>query len=112
MKAGDLRHRLRFQQRETVSDGYGNVRGEWVEQFTRWAAMKLRPGSEAVMAAQLEGRQPVEVTVREDPETRTIRNDWRVIDEHGLAYAVRSPATPDPLRPGWIVFMMESGVAA
>lgn len=80
MQAGDLRERIRFERREEIDDGYGNVVGEWVPRFERSAAFLMRPGNEAVTAARLAGTQPVTIIVRSDEETRTVGPAWRAVD--------------------------------
>ncbi|NMG39890.1 head-tail adaptor protein [Chelativorans sp. ZYF759] len=81
MGAGELRHRLAFDRREAVDDGYGNTVGEqWVEQFDRAAGLTYERGNEAVMAARLEGRSIIRVKLRKDSQTCAITTDWRARD--------------------------------
>lgn len=113
--SGDLRHRVSFEKRAVVDDGYGNpVSGDWTEQFSVRAA--FRPGglSEAVVAARLEGNQVLNVYVRTSTQTRQITSEWRMIVKDrdiNRVYAVT--AQPDDLTtPGFIYFQAKSGVAA
>lgn len=109
--AGDLaRHRLAFDQRVEGDDGYGNHVGDWQEQFRRSAAMRSRGGSEAVIAARLEGRNLMGIYVRSDPQTRGITTDWRARDVRvGTEFAVvHVDAVTDPQ---WVYLDLVDGVA-
>lgn len=88
--AGELSHRLAFDKRADIDDGYGNTdgAGAWQHQFSVWAAMRPRGGSEAVVAARLEGRNLIGVYVRSSINTRRITAGWRVRDRCGTEYAV------------------------
>ena len=111
MNAGRLSNRLRFQsQAQTVMDEYGNATGAWTDAFTVWAEMLTKPGSEAVMAARLDGRQPVSARVRLSPATQNIGTDWRAIGEDGTVYNVRA-AAPDLVTRAWVFLLLEAGVA-
>lgn len=92
MAAGRLKHRLSFQQRQLVSDGYGNTEGGFAEEFVRWAEVKPSLGIETVNAARLAGQQPVDIVVRRDSETLTIGADWQAVDANdGTIYALTAP---------------------
>jgi len=109
--AGQLRELVAWDARATVSDDYGNEQGAFSEQFRTRAGFTFLRGSEAVIAARLEGRQPVVVRVRASAETRLIEPDWQMRDVGtGDVYAVRSIApTPDHR---WLDVLAEHGVAA
>jgi SPP1 family predicted phage head-tail adaptor len=88
--AQELQHRVSFAKRGSVSDGYGNTEGGFEDQFTVWAAFRPRGGSEAVVAARLEGRNILGVYVRSSDQTRQIESDWRMTDVRtGTVYAVK-----------------------
>jgi SPP1 family predicted phage head-tail adaptor len=112
MQAGDLRDRLQFQKRGAVADDYGSVSGDWSAQFTRAAAIKVPDqGREAVIAARLQGTQPVEIIVRYDDLTATITPEWRAVDTRdGKTYAIRTAGDMDRRRQ-WITLMAQVGVA-
>jgi head-tail adaptor len=109
--AGRLYYRLAFDQREMVDDGYGNVvAGDWTEQFQCRAEFIHLRGSETVMAARLESRNPMAVTVRKNSQTKQIDTDWQARDvRRNVAYNIRdirennNRATLD--------LLLESGVA-
>lgn len=108
--AARLRHRITFAQRALASDGGGNTRSDWTDQFTVAAGVEARFGGEEVMASRLEGRQPVTITVRQSDQTRLIDTDWKATDARsGKVYAVRSIADPDDSR-AWLDILCETGV--
>lgn len=88
---GRFYHRVAWDLRADADDGYGNTVTDWTEQFQTRAGFTFLRGSEAVIAARLEGRQPVIVRVRVSSRTRQITTDWRMRDARsGEIYAVRS----------------------
>lgn len=111
MSAGELRERVRFERRVTVSDGYGNEQGDWIQELTVAARIQPLRGSESVMAARLQGVQPVLIVVRASSASRAIKTDWRAVDARsGVAYAIKTAT----LREGgdYIDLLCEAGVAA
>lgn len=80
--------------RSSVQDDYGNNQSSFVEQFSRVAKVRPRLGGEQVVAARLEGRQPVDITVRHDSETLRIKPDWRARHENGTVYNIKSVVDP------------------
>ncbi|WP_342643449.1 head-tail adaptor protein [Rhodoligotrophos ferricapiens] len=82
MRAGQLRERVLFQTRlPDQDDGYGNViEGSWTDEFAVAARIQFLRGTESVMAARLEGREPVIITVRRSSQTEQITPDWRAVD--------------------------------
>jgi head-tail adaptor len=109
--AGQLYEHVAFDERQMVSDGHGNVEGEFVQVFQCRAGFTFLRGSESVIAARLEGRQPIVVRVRASSQSKQIEPDWRMRDVRtGAAYAVQSvAATPDRQ---WLDILVSSGVAA
>lgn len=109
--AGKLRDLVAFDERALVANDYGAKQNGFIERFRVRAAFEFARGSEDVIAARLEGKQPVLVRVRASAETRQIRPDWRMRDIHNdVAYAIRAIA-PTPDRSGFLI-QVESGVAA
>ena len=111
--AGAMRCRLRFEKRAApVEDGYGNtVSGSWTAQFT--AAAEVRPllGSETVIAARLEGRQPAVITVRTCLAAKAITHEWRAVDTWTAQIYALKEIPRDGMR-GFIEILAETGVAA
>lgn len=110
--AQDLRYRVHCQKRGEVEDGHGNtVSGDFATVFTVRAAYRHARGGEAVMAARLENRHPVFITVRRSSDTMQITADWRLLDSRdGTVWAVRD-VTHETDRQ-WITLLCEGGVAA
>lgn len=93
MAAGRLNQKLSFQQRQLVSDGYGNAEGDFAEEFIRWAEIKPSLGIETNAQARLAGEQPVNIEVYSDSDTRLITAAWRAVDVNdGTVYAITSPS--------------------
>lgn len=115
MAAGDLRYRVKFSQRDTVSDDYGNPSTGWVDRFTVSANITPQLGGEAMNAARLAGRQPVTIRVRRSQDTAQIRTDWKATNiEDGTEYNIRTAADPfqGTVEHGkWMDCLAEAGVA-
>lgn len=109
-QAGDLRERVRFGKRGGAPDGYGNtVPGAFEAQFERSAQFIMKPGSEAVLAARLQGQQPVTVIVRFDSQTRQITPAWQMVDARtGTVYAIRAVEDMDRRRQ-WLTLVCVAG---
>ena len=92
--AGNLRYRLAFDQRIQQDDGFGNIVGDWQEQFITAAGMIPMTGGEAARASRLEGIQPYTVSIRNNPQTARITPDWRCRDlRTGQEFAIRTVVT-------------------
>lgn len=118
-----LKHKVAFDARADADDGTGNHEGDFVQRFERRAGFTFLRGSESVIAARLEGRQPIVVRVRACSQTRKIDAGWQMRDLRngewvgsgadaywsGPAYAVRSVIPSEDRQ--WIDVTVESGVA-
>lgn len=92
-----------------VPDGSGGEEQDWAEQFTTRAHFRYLRGSEAVIAARLQGKQPVVVTVRANSSTRAITPEWQMRDtRRGTAYNIRTAVPSDDRL--FIELTCESGV--
>lgn len=113
--AGSLDCRVQFQRRGEKNDGYGNtVSGEWEPQFERWAEIRFMRGSESVLAARLEARRPVIITIRNSLQARLITHDWRAVEIVGAVTGTVFNIREDPVRTddrGFLQMLAESGVA-
>lgn len=108
--AGRLIQRVAFDKRDLVDDGYGNMVGDWAEQFKTRAEYIFGRGDESVMAARLEGRSPMIVRIRKSNAAKAIATDWQMRDlADGTAYNVRD-VTWDNSR-AVIDLLVEGGVA-
>jgi head-tail adaptor len=113
--AGSLRYRLKFSERDSVEDEYGNVGLAWIDRFTVGGNITAKVGGESVDAARLAGRQPVILTVRRSPDTRQITTDWKATElENGTEFNIRTAIDPfvgDSNHGLWIEMIAETGVA-
>lgn len=110
--SGELHHRVALDKRGPAAEpDYGNTEGDFVEQFKVSAAFRPRGGSEAVVAARLEGRNVLGVYVRSSSETRQIESDWRLRDlRTGEVYAVK--IVDAVTNRHWVYMEVQTGVAA
>lgn len=115
MSAGELRQRVTFSQRAVISDGYGNEEGEFQDQFTVHARIQPRLGGETVIAARLQGVQPVTIRVRQSTDTRQIDATWRVENAvTHVKYNIRTVVDPEEHTSDhgkWIDILAEAGVS-
>lgn len=110
MPSGDLRERVAFDRRVVEDVEGGSVRSDWAEQLTVPARIRPLRGGEGVIAARLQGTQPVVITVRYSSATKTIDPSWRCRDARtGREYNIRT-ATPDERRV-WVDLLCEAGPA-
>jgi head-tail adaptor len=113
--AGSLRYRLRFAERDTVDDEYGNPSTGWIDRFTVAGNITAKVGGEAVDAARLAGRQPVILTVRRSPDTRQVTTDWKATEiDSGTEFNIRTAIDPfigNSNHGMWIEMIAETGVA-
>jgi head-tail adaptor len=108
---GDLYAKVSFEKLTTGSDGAGGTTTGWGEQFIVRAGYFNAGGSEAVMAARLEGRALMRVRVRASAQTRQITTDWRMRDERSDDVWNIREVDPVSEGRGWIVLRCEKGVA-
>ena len=109
--SGDLQHLVSFAKRSNEDDGYGNSQGDFQDQFSVHAAFRSRGGSEAVVAARLEGRNILGVYLRSSAQTRQIASDWRMTDVRtGDIYAVKIADSVTDRK--WVYLEVSNGIAA
>jgi SPP1 family predicted phage head-tail adaptor len=110
--AGELSHRIAWDRRQDIDDGFGNTQADWVEQFITSAKVAPKLGGETVLAARLQSQNTVNITVRQSSKTIQIQPDWRARDvREGKEYAIRSIIDPDD-GGAWLELLCQSGVAA
>ena len=118
--AGELRSRVRFDKPALGDDGYGNPIQGWQEMFTVSSQNIPKLGGEAVAAAQLAGRQPYILRIRQSPDTKQIRTDWRATwlvpnpRNEDTVMNIRTIADPDSGSGNhglWLELIAETGVA-
>lgn len=102
---GKLRHRVRFEARQSVQDDFGQATITWVEAFTTWAEVLPLRGREFFAAAQVQQEHSVKVHIRcraGVDETMRLVWDGRPYDITGVI----------PLQGGreWLEIMALAGV--
>lgn len=110
--SGDLRHRLNFQKRGTIDDGYGTpVAGPFETIFTQRAQMIARNGTETVMAARLQGVQPYTVRIRYSAQALDVTTDWQVVDANNenRIFAISAPPVIVDSKNQWIEILVKEG---
>lgn len=112
-----LRERLAFDVRVDLSagsppsDDYGNVEGDFQEQFQVAARVKPLRGGEDVLASRLSGVQPVVIQIRVSDNTKRITTAWRARDvRKGTHYNINSITNMDE-RNEFFDILATSGVA-
>jgi head-tail adaptor len=99
--AGQLRDKIRFQRRGSVSDEYGNEEaGAWEDVFTVSANIAPARGREEVLGQRLQGVRPVEIAVRWSSQTVQIATHWRAVNARNPAeqYNIHDIRDPDGKR--------------
>lgn len=100
-----------FQKRTDQSDGAGNFKSIWEEQFTARGQRVFFRGREKVIAAAETGTQELIIKIRNHESARLVSTDWRVVDKRtGETYNVRG-IEPDVDNRNYIDFLVQSGVA-
>lgn len=93
MTAGKLKEMIAFDRRIKDEDGYGNVEGDWQEQFRTHARVQPIKGGEEVFAGRIAGKQPVIIQIRYSAQAQQITNAWRARDVRtGRTYNITSAA--------------------
>lgn len=64
VRAGDMKHRIKIQQRSTTQDAAGEPANTWTLFAERWAAIERTPGNETWASAQRSGRVPTVFRLR------------------------------------------------
>lgn len=83
--------KLAFQQRTTGDDGFGGTTvGPYATVFEEYGELIMRMGTEPVLAARLQGIQPLTIRVRSNTSTRAIDATWRAV-AGSVVYAIVSP---------------------
>jgi head-tail adaptor len=99
--SGQLKDRVIFQRRGTVSDEYGNEQtGDWGDVFTVAANIRPARGREEVLAQRLQGVRPTEIEVRWSSQTVQIQPEWRAVNARKPSeiYAIHDIRDPDGKR--------------
>lgn len=108
--AGHLVNLVAFEKRSSASDGKGNTRADWLEQFQCRAGYRHLRGGEDVMAARLQGKHTQLIIVRSSSQTRQVSTAWRVRDARtGDVFNIRD--VTHEIDRQWISLLVEKGGA-
>lgn len=91
---GRLKDRVTFQRR--ALDDNGDRLGAWEDMFSRAAQLFYQTGSETVIEARLQGRQPVTITVRDETLMRDVTNGWRAVNTRNASQTFDLKTAPIP----------------
>lgn len=94
----------------SIDNAAGGKELGWTEAFTARAKVRYLRGSEEVLAARLQGRQPIVAVIGNSVAARLVTTDWRMRDtRRAIDYNIRTVVPSDDRR--WIEITAESGVA-
>lgn len=79
VSAGDLTKRASLLKPVQERDPDGQIVQGWEDQGTVWAHVLPLRGSEMVMQARMQSKNPVIITVRASALTQSITAEWRVM---------------------------------
>lgn len=91
--AQHLTQRAAFYEPFEDIDPDGQVIQDWLLRFTLAAHVLYLRGSEAVMQARMQSKNPAIITVRDTPGSRTITSEWRA-EIAGKTYEIREDPRP------------------
>lgn len=104
MQAGQLTHRVTFQQPTNAVDDYGQpVPGGFADVATVWAAIRPMGSSERLAASQMESGQTHVITVRWSAPLAAAQGSWRIVFGARAFGIVGLPRCPDERRE-WLIF--------
>ena len=104
MQAGQLTHRVTFQQPGTAVDDYGQpVPGGFADVATVFAAIRPTGSSERLAASQMQSGQTHVITVRHAASIAAATGAWRIVYGARTFGVVGLPRNPDEAG-RWLVF--------
>lgn len=93
MTAGNLDTRATFQSAIERRDEDGQLVQGWRDEFTEWANVIYKRGTEAAEQARMLSQRPVVLTIRASSQSRRITSEWRAVID-GRVYDIREDPTP------------------
>ena len=105
MQAGQLTHRVTFQQPTNAVDDYGQpVPGGFADVATVFAAIRPMGSSERLAASQMQSGQTHVITVRHSTALAAAIGSWRIVYGARTFGIVGLPRNPDEAG-RWLVFV-------
>ena len=95
--AQHLTQRAAFYEPFEERDADGMLVQSWLLRFTLAAHVLYLRGSEAVMQARLQSKNPAIITVRKSSQARAITSEWRA-EIAGKLYDIKEDPRPDQAR--------------
>lgn len=95
--AQHLTQRAAFYEPFEERDADGMLVQSWLLRFTLAAHVLYLRGSEAVMQARMQSKNPAIITVRDTPGSRTITSEWRAEIE-GKTFEIKEDPRPEQAR--------------
>lgn len=92
-----LSNRVTFRSPVQSRDEDGQIVQGWRDEFTVWAHVLYKRGTEAYEQARMLSQRPVVFTIRASSQARRITSEWRALMD-GRAYDIREDPTPTPDR--------------
>lgn len=86
-----------FQSPVHERDEDGMVVQGWRDEFTAWAHVLYKRGTEAYEQARMASQRPVVLTIRDSSAARRITSEWRAVIG-GRVYDIKEDPTPTPDR--------------
>jgi head-tail adaptor len=109
--AGSLREKFTIRRATLADDGYGGQTQTWADLLTAAASVQFMRGSETVIAARLQARQPAILTLRTSEAARSVRpEDKAVNDRTGEVFNIRELPRESRNSRGYLEMLVESGV--
>lgn len=107
-----MRERFRIERYAGTDDGYGNQVGSWQVLFIAWGGIRFMRGSEPVVAARLNARQPAILTIRNSEQARSIKASDRAVNARtGEVFNIRELPREARENRGFVEMLVEAGVA-
>jgi len=94
VKAGRLRHRVAFNRRTDIEDGYGNVVGEFKPLFTVWGNVRETVGKERIAGGSVENLRTATIRVRRSSQSTLLTEGDQAI-ARGEAWNIIGIANAD-----------------
>lgn len=86
-----------FQSPVQSRDEDGQIVQGWTDEFSEWANVIYKRGTESAEQARMLSQRPVVLTIRASQRSRRITSEWRAVID-GRIYDIREDPTPTPDR--------------
>ena len=94
MNIGRMRHRVAFNRKKLVDDGFGNVTGDFEPLFTVWGNVRETTGKERVAAGSVENTRTATIRIRSSTQSRGLTEADQAV-ARGETWNIRGIAFAD-----------------